>query len=146
MGKEGSVRIYPSVQFGSQCHSHFYIVGLSVFEITGLVSYFDSIFLVFLCSFSEFSSQTGVQVLLVDLASLLVPAVMSQQRHVPGRDGAHFHGAGCPLHGVEVVQPVVQDERRGLPVRRTVRGVSEPRGLGHGVVGEEHALQLLLGQ
>lgn len=70
-----------------------------------------------------------MQVLLVDLADLAVPAVMCQQGHVPGGDGAHLHGARCPLHSVEVVQPVVQDEGRGLAVWRAVSGISQPLSL-----------------
>lgn len=95
---------------------------------------------------SEFPPQSGVQVLLVDLADLLVPAVVCQQGHVPGRDGAHLHGTSRPLHSVEVVQPVVQDEGRGLAVRRAVRRISQPPSLRHRIPGEEHVLQLLLGQ
>lgn len=87
-----------------------------------------------------------MQVLLVDLGRLLVPAVVGQQRHVAGRDGAHLHGAGRPLHRVEVVEPLVQDEGRRPAVRRPVRGVRQPAGLRHRVPGEEHVSQLLLGQ
>lgn len=96
--------------------------------------------------FSEFSSQARVQVFLVDLAFLFVPVVVCQQGHVPGSDGAHLHGTCCPLHSIKVVQPVVQDERRGLAVRRMVRGVCQPFGLRHRIIGEEHVLQLLLRQ
>lgn len=87
-----------------------------------------------------------MQVLLVDLVDLLVPAVVRQQGHVPGGDGAHLHGTGGPLHSVEVVQPVVQDEGRGLAVWGAVRRISQPPGLRYRIPGEEHVPQLLLGQ
>lgn len=70
-----------------------------------------------------------MQVLLVDPARLLVPAVVRQQRRVPGRDGAHLHGAGRPLDGAEVVESVVEDEGRRLTLRGAVSGVGEPRSL-----------------
>lgn len=95
---------------------------------------------------SQLPPQPGVQVLLVDLAHLAVPAVMRQQGGVPGGDDAHLHGAGGPLHRVEVVQPAVQDEGRGPAVWRPVSRVSEPRGLRHRIPGDEHTAQLLLGQ
>ena len=94
---------------------------------------------------SELPSQSGVQVLLVDLVDLAVPAVVCQQGHVPGGDGAHLHGARRPLHSAEVVQPVVQDEGRRPPMRWAVRRISHP-GLGHRIPWEEHALQVLLRQ
>ena len=94
---------------------------------------------------SQFASQSGVQVLLVDLVDLAVPAVVCQQGHVPGGDGAHLHGARRPLHSAEVVQPVVQDEGRRPPMRWAVRRISHP-GLGHRIPWEEHALQVLLRQ
>lgn len=75
-----------------------------------------------------------------------MPAMVCQQGHIPGSDGAHLHGTGRPLHCVEVVQPVVQDERRGLAVWWAVRGISQPPSLRHRIPGEEHVLQLLLGQ
>lgn len=95
---------------------------------------------------SELPSQSGVQVLLVDLAVLLVPVMMSQQGHVPGSDGTHLHGAGSPLQCIEVVQPVVQDERWGLAMRRAVWGISQPTSLRHGIPRDEDVLQLLLRQ
>lgn len=87
-----------------------------------------------------------MQVFLVDLASLFMPAVVCQQGHVPGSDGTHLHGTRCPLHSIEIVEPVVQDERRGLAVRWTVLGVCQPLRFRHRIIGEEHVLQLLLGQ
>lgn len=95
---------------------------------------------------SEFTSQPGVQVFLVDVADLSVPAVVRQQRHVPGGDGAHLHGARRPLHGVEVVQPLVQDEGGRIALRGPVGGISQPRSFRHRIPAEEHAPQLLLGQ
>lgn len=75
-----------------------------------------------------------------------MPAVVGQQRHVSGSDGAHLHGTGCPLYRIEVVEPLVQDKGRRAPVRRSVRGVCQPAGLRNRVPGDEHVAQLLLGQ
>lgn len=75
-----------------------------------------------------------------------MPAVVRQQGHVPGSNGAHLHGAGRPLHRVEVVHSLVQDKRRSLAVQRAVGGISQPPSLPHGVPGDEHVPQLLLGE
>lgn len=60
-----------------------------------------------LINFLQFTSKLAVQILLVDFVRLLIPAMMGEQGQVPGRDCAHLHGAGRPLHSVEIVQVVV---------------------------------------
>lgn len=87
-----------------------------------------------------------MQVLLVDLPDLLMPAVVRQQGHVPRSNGAHLHGAGRPLHRVEVVHSLMQDKRRSLAVQRAVGGISQPPSLRHGIPRDEHVPQLLLGE
>lgn len=85
-----------------------------------------------------------MQILLVDFARLLEPAVVGEQGQITGRNGAHLHGTGRPLHGVEVVEALVEDEGRRPAVRRAVRGVRQPALLPHGVPGQEDLLQMLL--
>lgn len=60
---------------------------------------------------SELRLQLLVQVLLVDLVGVAVPAVVGEQRRVLGRDRAHLHGAGGPLDAVQVVELLVEDDR-----------------------------------
>lgn len=93
---------------------------------------------------SKFTSESGVQILLVDFARLLVPAVMGEQGQITGGNSAHLHCTGRPLHGVEVVKVLVEDEGRRPAVRRAVGGVREPALLRHRVPGKEDLLQMLL--
>lgn len=85
-----------------------------------------------------------MQVLLVDFGRLLVPAVVGEQSQITGGNGTHLHGAGRPLHGVEVVEAIMEDEGRRPAVRRAVGGVREPALLRHRVPGKEDLLQILL--
>ena len=92
----------------------------------------------------QFPSQAGVQVLLVNLAHLVVPAVVCQQCQVPSWDGTHLHGTSRPLYSIQVIEAIVEDKGRGPPVGRSIGRVSEPPGLRDRVPGKEHAMKLLL--
>lgn len=95
---------------------------------------------------SQLPPQPRVKVLLVDPGRLLVPAVVGQQRHVAGGDGAHLHGTSRPLHRIEVVEPLMEDKGWRAAVWRSVWGVCQPAGLWNRVPGKEHVPQLFLGQ
>ncbi len=67
-----------------------------------------------------------MQVLLVDFGRLLIPAVVGEQSQITGRNGTHLHGAGRPLHSINVVEAIMEDEGRRPAVRWAVGGVREP--------------------
>lgn len=90
--------------------------------------------------------EASMKILLIHLRCVSVPAVVGEQCYVSCWNGAHLHRWCGPLDRAEVVEVLMEDERWGATLWRSVWWIRQPALLHHTLSWNEERLQLFLGQ